>query len=158
MTPQPDRQLIATIRKPAVMDHWDALMDFVREQVERNLGSTKKSYGVLLAAEELLSNIVREREGCDDHEANPEADSTHVEVSSWHDSGVQPEIFELILRDDGPAFDPHFDAIPTEHPEIPVEQRRIGGLGLFLVKNSVEQVSYAYVDGHNVYQLTTSLP
>ena len=157
MTPQLRRQLIASIEKPAVMDHWDTLMDFVRLQVEANLGSTKKAYGVLLAAEELLSNIVREGGGCEPSNPAPTEDSTQIRLSSWHVTKDQEEIFEIELQDDGPAFDPNFDAIPLEHPDIPMEQRRIGGLGLFLVKNSVEKVEYAYLDGHNIYRLITVL-
>ena len=38
-------------------------------------------------------------------------------------------------------------------PEIEGEERQIGGLGIYMVKQSMDNVEYAYVDGHNVLKI-----
>ena len=48
------------IEAPATMDSWDMLMDFVAAQSARHLSDPQKSYGMRLAAEEILSNMMRE--------------------------------------------------------------------------------------------------
>lgn len=56
------------------------------------------------------------------------------------------------LEDDGVAFDP----TQAEEPDISlaVEDRPIGGLGIFLVNQIMDKVSYARVGGTNVLKMT----
>lgn len=62
----------------------------------------------------------------------------------------------VTLTDDGRPFDPFARAAPDT--AIPVEQRRIGGLGIHLVRNLMDEVSYHHRDGRNVVVLTKRLP
>lgn len=50
--------------------------------------------------------------------------------------------------DDGKTYDPTMQ----QEPDITLsaEEREIGGLGIFMVKKSMDRVSYAYVDGRNI--------
>jgi hypothetical protein len=45
------------------MERWDELMEFVSSESRKNISDKKKSYGLILAAEEIISNIVRVSEG-----------------------------------------------------------------------------------------------
>lgn len=54
------------------------------------------------------------------------------------------------LEDDGVPFDP--TEVADADVTLTAEERQIGGLGIFLIKQIMTQVSYAYVDGKN--QLT----
>ena len=148
-----DRILLASIQLPAEMSSWDDLMSFIKSQVDLTLGDSEKTYGVLLSAEELLSNIIRDSS----LESNTASEARVVGVSSWRAHNGDDDCFELEISDNGPPFDPHFDDISDQIPSTPVEQRSLGGLGLYLVKTSVDQVSYSYIDGHNVYALITRL-
>ena len=51
------------------------------------------------------------------------------------------------LIDGGTPFDP----LAKEDPDIELsgEERGIGGLGIFMVKNMVDEVTYEYADGCN---------
>ena len=53
--------------------------------------------------------------------------------------------------DDGTPYDP--TAQPEPDVTLSAEEREIGGLGIFMVKKSMDRVSYAYEDGKNVLTL-----
>ena len=55
----------------------------------------------------------------------------------------------MVFSDDGVAFDPTRD---TETPDVgaAIEDRQIGGLGIFMVKKMAKSVAYARRDGKNV--------
>ena len=52
------------------------------------------------------------------------------------------------MVDDGPRFDPLEEA-PEFDPDLPIEERRIGGVGVHLVRTLVDDASYRYEDGKN---------
>jgi len=52
-----------------------------------------------------------------------------------------------VIEDDGVAFDP-LNAPPPDL-ESDIEDRPIGGLGVYLVKEMMDRVDYARVDGRN---------
>lgn len=58
----------------------------------------------------------------------------------------------IILRDAGTPFDP----LDKPDPDITlsVEERQIGGLGIFLCKQIMDEVSYAYEGGCNILSMT----
>lgn len=53
----------------------------------------------------------------------------------------------MVIEDDGVAFDPLVVAAPDI--EAPLEEREIGGLGVFLVRELMDHVSYAHTGSHN---------
>ena len=53
----------------------------------------------------------------------------------------------MILEDEGIAFDPL--SAPEFDPATPIEQRRVGGLGIHLVRNLMDELHYQRVDGKN---------
>jgi anti-sigma regulatory factor (Ser/Thr protein kinase) len=59
----------------------------------------------------------------------------------------------LVFADDGKLYNP----LEAEEPDITagVEERKIGGLGLFMVKKMAESVAYEYTAGKN--QMTVVL-
>jgi anti-sigma regulatory factor (Ser/Thr protein kinase) len=59
----------------------------------------------------------------------------------------------LVFADDGKPYNP----LEAEEPDITagVEERKIGGLGLFMVKKMAESVAYEYTAGKN--QMTVVL-
>ena len=54
----------------------------------------------------------------------------------------------LTFIDSGIPFDP----LAKKDPDVtlPAKDRKIGGLGIYIVKNSMDDVSYEYKDGHNI--------
>ncbi len=61
----------------------------------------------------------------------------------------------LTFVDDGVQYDP----TANEDPDVTLsaEERKIGGLGIFMVKKSMDEVVYVYRDGKNVLTLTKTL-
>ena len=53
-----------------------------------------------------------------------------------------------VLEDDGIAFDP-FTTAPEPDLDAGVDERRIGGLGVYFVKTLMDEVAYERVDGCN---------
>ncbi len=74
-------------------------------------------------------------------------DTGEVEVSLSNDKNRVTFVF----RDSGKPFNP----LTKEDPNITAksEEREVGGLGIYMVKNIMDETSYEYKDGHNVLTL-----
>jgi anti-sigma regulatory factor (Ser/Thr protein kinase) len=153
MTNHQDRQELAVVELPASMDSWDDLIGSIRHLIDQQLPESPKSYGLMLSAEELLSNMIRE--------AGQAEDGSGAFVSIRIRCFLYPRLptphLDVEISDNGPYFDPKFDQLPSSMPDIPVRDRPVGGLGLFLVKSSVDKALYERVDDRNCYTLTTYL-
>lgn len=64
----------------------------------------------------------------------------------------KPDGIELRFVDDGKAFDPTIDA-PVPDVMASVQERKIGGLGIFMVRKMSKSLSYERKDGKNVLTL-----
>jgi anti-sigma regulatory factor (Ser/Thr protein kinase) len=98
---------------------------------------------VNVALDELLANVASHgqpgRDPC----------SVMVEVE------LDEERLTVILTDDGTPFDPFEQDAPDT--TLSVEDRPIGGLGLHLVGQLMDKVSYQRREGHNVVVLVKQL-
>jgi len=54
---------------------------------------------------------------------------------------------ELQVEDDGRKFDP--TSAPEVDTRVPLEERRVGGLGIHLVRSMATRVRYERTDGRN---------
>jgi len=134
--------------KPS-METWDEIMEFVTSESTKNIFDKKKSYGLTLAAEEIISNIIR---------ASGDRENVSLEISTQKlITNEQKVIFELKIADNGIHFDPKFDSLKNPCLDMPAADRQIGGLGLFLVKTSCDCVAYKYENNFNIYTLSTFL-
>jgi serine/threonine-protein kinase RsbW len=98
---------------------------------------------VQVAVDEAVSNTIRH--GYAD-------DRTHtIEVRATVERGV----LTLEIEDDGKAFNP-LDA-PPPNVTLPVEEKRLGGLGILLLRKLMDTVEYSPRRGRNVLRLTRSL-
>ncbi len=117
-----------------------AAQAFLDEQgVPADVGDTTQ-----LALEEIVTNVIKY--AYDD-------DAPHrVEVSMAREDGV----IVLCVEDDGRPFDP----LQTPPPALdePVEERSIGGLGIHLVRQLVDQLSYERVGDRNRVEMRIALP
>lgn len=66
---------------------------------------------------------------------------------------------EITIEDTGVPFNPLLHAKPPEL-DIPLEERRVGGLGIFLAQQHVDEFRYNYVDGrnHNIFVVQREQP
>jgi len=63
--------------------------------------------------------------------------------------------FVIEVSDDGKEFDP--TKFPVPDFKIPPEQRKIGGLGIHMIRQSMDAVEYHRVNNRNVLKLTKRL-
>lgn len=97
-----------------------------------------------LALEEAVSNVIMY--------AYPQGSDGLVDVEAV----VRKDELEFIVSDNGVAFDP--TAAPEADVTLDVDERPIGGLGIFLVKNIMDRVSYTRSDdGKNILSMTKKL-
>ena len=125
------------LRIPAELERMDEVLDFVSSLIDAYGTTPPMRTQLRMAMEELYVNIA--------HYAYPSGDGW-AEVRGSVEDGVAT--FTLI--DAGTPFDPL--AKPDPDTTLSAEEREIGGLGIYMVKNMVDEVEYEYCDGCN--QLT----
>lgn len=107
-----------------------------------NLDESKRAR-MMISAEEVFANI--------SSYAYPDDEVGNVEISI---TNTDDEI-EIAFVDSGKRFN------PLKHPEpditLSVEERPIGGLGIHMVKNSMDNVSYEYAHGRNIFKISMNL-
>ena len=64
------------------------------------------------------------------------------------DTHIREDHIEFPVSDSGVPFDPTAKVDPNL--ELDVEERPVGGLGIYLVKRIMDSVSYARKDGKNI--------
>ena len=98
-------------------------------------------YKMLLIAEELTMNAIG-------HGYRGRTDGRiGIALSRPHDD------VELCFEDETPAYDPLTEA-PEPSVEAPIEERRIGGLGIHLLKSLARSAAYSHVGGRNIIRVT----
>ena len=55
---------------------------------------------------------------------------------------------EVRIRDNAPRFDPL--SLPEPELDGTIEDRKIGGLGVFLIRQVMDEISYQYENGQNI--------
>ncbi len=115
----------------------------VAEQINEFCASqdvtSEVAYAVNLALDEILTNTISY--GYDDDEPH------RIEIIVR----LEAEALVIVLVDDGAAFD--LSNAPTPDIGASLEERPLGGLGLFLVHQMMESVEYQREEGRNIVTL-----
>ena len=112
-----------------------AAIDFFEEQLSAANVAPKFVAQVDMAVDEIFSNIA------------------HYSGATLATLGCRVSDGEIVLRfsDNGRPYD------PTEKPDpdttLSAEEREIGGLGIFMVKKTMDEMRYEYSDGLNILTL-----
>ena len=77
--------------------------------------------------------------------------------STWIEVKVENngEEVSIKFKDGGIAFDP----LAKEDPDInaPLEQRQVGGLGIFICKQMMDKLVYCYEGGCNIFEMSKKI-
>ena len=124
----------------ASIDSIPAVTAFVDEQLEQYGCPMKAQAQIDIAIDELFSNIAH-------YAYNPEKGLATVRVE------VIEEPLSVIITfiDNGHPYDPLAKADPDV--TLSAEERAVGGLGIYLVKQSMDEVTYEYKDGQNILRI-----
>lgn len=124
---------------PGTVDSIDQIRHHIKKIAETAGLGKKPTYNLMLAADEIATNIVLygyEKAGI--------TGNINVLNTKTDDELV------VILEDQGIPFDPLARELPDEEDlTMPLEERAIGGLGIFLTVSGIDDFSYEYVDNQN---------
>ena len=118
----------------------EVVTDFVNEQLEALGCPMKAQMQIDIAIDELFSNIAH-------YAYNPEIGQATVRVEVIED----PLAVTITFIDNGVPYDPLAKADPDT--TLSAEEREIGGLGIYMVKKSMDDVTYEYRDGQNILKI-----
>lgn len=130
---------------PARVAELDRVIDFVNENLDVINCSSYDKATLDIAVEEIFVNIASYA-----YENDREGDAV-IRVA------LQKKPPKVIIQfmDSGAPYNP----LDREDPDIDAEldERAIGGLGIFLVKESMDEMSYEYTDGKNILTIEKNL-
>ncbi|MBC9729170.1 anti-sigma regulatory factor [Streptomyces sp. TRM68367] len=132
------------LRVPATIDSLEPVSDFVVGLGKQARLPESSLYRLRLAADELATNIVL-------HGYRGEPGEITV------DGGIDPGDVWVRFQDDAPAFDPR-QGMRAPALDVPLAEREIGGLGVFLAFTAVDTFEYELVAGRNVSTLVMRRP
>ena len=128
----------------ATPENVENVIEFIDGMLEEYGCGVKEQMAIDVAVDELFSNIAH-------YAYNPETGYATVLVDVKND----PLAVEITFIDHGVPYDPLAKADPDT--TLSVEDRQIGGLGIFIVKKSMDAVNYEYKDGKNILTIKKNL-
>ena len=128
----------------ATIDNIPTVTAWVDEQLEALDCPMKAQMQIDIAIDELFSNIAR-------YAYNPEIGPATVRV----EVAENPMAVVITFIDKGIPYDPLKQEDPNTH--LPAEEREIGGLGIFMVKKTMDDITYEYKDGQNILTIKKNI-
>ena len=128
----------------ATVENIETVTDFVNEQLEAYDCPMKAQMQIDIAIDELFGNIAH-------YAYNPEIGKATVRVEVVED----PLSVVITFIDNGVPYDPLAKADPDT--TLSAEERDIGGLGIYMVKKSMDDITYEYKDGQNILKIKKKL-
>ena len=124
----------------ATLDNLPEVTAFIDSQLEELDCPMKAQFQIDVAIDELFTNIATYAYG----------DSTG-NVTVRLDTQEDPRAVLITFIDNGVPYNP----LEQEEPDITLaaEDRPIGGLGIFVVKKTMDDMSYDYKDGQNILRI-----
>lgn len=128
----------------ATIENIETVTDFVNEQLEAFDCPMKAQMQIDIAIDELFGNIAH-------YAYNPEIGEATVRVEVIE----EPMAVVITFIDNGVPYDP----LKKEDPDttLSAEDREIGGLGIFMVKKTMDDIAYEYKDGKNILTIRKNL-
>lgn len=124
----------------AVSEDLDSLIVFIEKNLDEMDCPVKNRIQIDVAADEIFANVVNyayQKEG-----------DVSVEILP----ALQRKGAKIVFRDTGVPFNPLTVPIPDLTPSA--DDRKIGGLGIFMVRQSMDKVEYEHTDGQNCFTIT----
>ena len=119
-------------------------LGFVEEELEKHDCPMKMIMQITLALEEIFVNIA--------HYAYPESRGD-IHLGIAFDEGAEEVIFRF--TDQGIPFNPL--ARPDPNVKASADERKIGGLGIYMMKKTMDGVAYCYENNINILTMRKKL-
>ena len=121
----------------AALENLDQVLAFVDAELEKLDCPMKTQIQIDVAVEELFVNIAH-------YAYVPSQGSATIRVQP----DEEKRSLAITFIDSGTPYDPR--AKPDPDVTLSAEERQIGGLGIFMVKKSMDGMEYEYKDGKNI--------
>ena len=125
-----------SVQFSAKFEFLDEIREFVGDIARAGGFGDKDVYNIQLAADEAASNIIEH--------AYEGVKNGVLEISC----GMRDGAITIIMVDHGESFDP--SAIPLPDLKADLSERKIGGLGIFLMRKLMDDVRYESRNTGNV--------
>jgi serine/threonine-protein kinase RsbW len=133
--------MTSTLRIEADLSNLAVIRRFVDETATALEASPEAIYGLTLAVDELVTNIIV-------HGYRGQGGSVEIEMAKEGDSLV------VRLRDQAPPFDP--TTVPPPDLSVALDERPLGGLGIYLARQFMDEVIHRVTpQGGNEMTLVT---
>jgi uncharacterized protein (TIGR02172 family) len=124
----------------ATVDNLPKVMEFIDGELEKAGCGMKQQMQIDIAVEEIFVNIAN-------YAYAPGTGEATIRVSVVG----QPAMATITFIDSGVPYNP----LAKDDPDVTLsaEERQVGGLGIFMVKNSMDDMIYEYKDKQNILTL-----
>ena len=124
----------------ATVENIETVTEFVNAQLEMLDCPIKTQIQIDIAIDELFGNIAH-------YAYTPEVGNATIQV----EVSEEPLAVIITFIDNGIPYDP----LIKDDPDITLsaEEREIGGLGIYMVKKSMDEITYEYKDGQNILRI-----
>lgn len=121
----------------ATIDNVQTITDFVDERLEEMNCPVKAQMQLNIVIDELCSNVARYAYSDKTGKVTVSVDTVDKPMKVW-----------LTFTDEGVPYNP----LAKEDPDITLsaEERKLGGLGIYMVKKMMDEFRYEYKDGKNI--------
>jgi len=129
------------------LDSLEPIRAFVGQAAAKAGLDSAAAYRLCLAVDEIVSNVVT-------HGYDEAGRSGAIEI----DAAVEAGALVVRMYDTSAGYTPGDHVVPPDELAAPLETREPGGLGLFLARQSVDELRYERVGGRNVHDFRVRLP
>lgn len=131
--------ILSQIRLPAKRENLEKFSEHVLQCAEKQGIDRKRLMQINLSLEEVLVNI------CDYSYRDNEGD---IEVICGLDNDTR---FVIEITDSGIPFD--IDSFDEPDLNVDISERKVGGLGIYLIKKMMDDIQYRFEDNKNILKL-----
>ena len=132
------------LRVGAEIKNVRTVTEFIDKLLEEHNCNLKAQMQIDIAIDELFSNISR-------YAYVPDTGTVDVKVEMTEN----PKKVKITFADSGTPYNP----LETPEPDITLsaEDREIGGLGIYMVKKTMDDMIYEYKDGQNILSIVKNI-
>ena len=130
-----------TLTVEAKIANLGKVLAFIESELERTDCGIKTGMQISIAVEELFVNVAH-------YAYSPGTGDITIGVEIFDDPGM----IEITFTDTGIPYDP----LSKDDPDVTLsaEDRKIGGLGIYMVKKSMDLMEYERIDGKNIVTIS----
>ncbi len=139
--------MLKNLAFPAKRELLPQMLTKINDEIKSHVTDDKLINRLKVCAEEILVNIV-------DYAYTDKDADNKLFISCEYLKDKNALRFEFV--DEGTPYNP-LEQAPEVDINAEIDERGIGGLGIFMVKNSMDNVSYEYKDGKNILTIKKNL-